>query len=110
GLLGVGRLEADAWVHRAYGGPVLPVHAAGRGDYAWALFEMNGEPREVTPATISPADLLIARAPERALICGEVTEILAEMARRERPDLRIVTGPAHQRRAITIAAPARRPT
>ena len=104
GLLGVPRLEADAFVHAAASVPIVPVHAAGRGDFAWAVYESTGDWRELTTARISRPDALIADAPPNALVCGEVDEELAGELRASRPDLTILTGVAHTRRAATLAA------
>src|SRR5437870_2085864 len=34
-LLGIGRLELDAYPHSAFPGVIVAVHRAGRGDFAW---------------------------------------------------------------------------
>lgn len=104
GLLGVPRLEADAYVHAAASVPIVPVHAAGRGDFAWAVYESAGGWHELAAARISHPDALIAHAPPNALVCGEVEEELAGELRANRPDLTILTGPAYTRRAVTLAA------
>lgn len=103
-VLGVGRLEADAYVHAAYPGPVVAVHAAGRGDLAWAAYEGNGDWRELMPPRLGRVEALVTAAPHGALICGEVDAALAELLSRQRPDVRVFAGPAHQRRAAMIAA------
>jgi tRNA threonylcarbamoyl adenosine modification protein YeaZ len=119
GLLAVGRLEADAYPHAAYPGAIVPVHAAGRGELAWAVYAAarpdpgtperarNGDVagwRETAPPRLTWQDALIAEAPRQALICGEVDDELADMLRAARPDLRLVRGPAFARRAVTLAA------
>jgi tRNA threonylcarbamoyladenosine biosynthesis protein TsaB len=104
GLLGVPRLEADAYVHAAASVPIASVHAAGRGDFAWAVYASSGGWRELAPARISPPDALIADVPPNALVCGEVDEELQGELRASRRDLTILSGPAHTRRAITLAA------
>jgi tRNA threonylcarbamoyladenosine biosynthesis protein TsaB len=103
GLLGVPRLEADAYVHAAASAPIVPVHAAGRGDFAWAVYASAGGWRELAPARLSRPDALIADAPN-ALLCGEIDDELAGELRTSRPDLTIRCGPAHTRRAVTLAA------
>lgn len=103
-VLGVNRLEADAWTQRSYPGPVVAIHAAGRGDYAWAVYtDMDGW-HNVSPARITNAGELIAAAPSDALLCGQVDDALVTHIRESRADLIISSGPAHRRRAITIAA------
>lgn len=104
GLLAVPRLEADAYIHAAYPGPIVPVHAAGRGDLAWAVYRSAGGWGEQAAARLSRPEALLTEAPLNALVCGEVDEALAERLRSERPDLRIVSDGTHSRRAATIAA------
>ncbi len=103
-VLGVGRLEADAYVHAAYPGPVVAVHAAGRGDLAWAAYEGDGDWRELIPPRLGRAEALATAAPHGALICGEIDAELAALLARNRPDVRVLVGVAHQRRAALIAA------
>ncbi len=104
GLLGVGRLEADALLHAAAPGPIVPVHDAGRGDLAWAVYASRDGWQELGGPRLTAAAALLAGAPEGALLCGEIGPTLAALARAERPDLTIRTGMAHARRAETIAA------
>lgn len=101
GLLGVNRLEADAYVHAAFPGPVVPVHSAGRGEFAWCVYE---DGVAVATARLTPPEDLLEGAPPGVLLCGEVEGELAEKARTARPDLHVLSGPAFTRRAITIAA------
>ena len=73
-LVGVGRFEAEAWPHREWPGPVVTVHHAGGGEYAWQVFE-GGEP--LGPARIGLRDALVESLPAGALVVGEVDEALA---------------------------------
>ncbi|MFN8556689.1 MAG: tRNA (adenosine(37)-N6)-threonylcarbamoyltransferase complex dimerization subunit type 1 TsaB [Dehalococcoidia bacterium] len=103
-LLSVGRLEADAYPHTGCGRRIVAVHAAGRGDLAWAVYRPDGGwYEEMAPRLTDPAGLFAA-APRGALVCGEVDGDLAAQLGRARPDLAVVTGPAFARRAVTIAA------
>ncbi|KPK47042.1 MAG: hypothetical protein AMJ77_04410 [Dehalococcoidia bacterium SM23_28_2] len=84
-LVGVGRLEADAYQHVDYPGPICPIHRAGRGELAWAVYGRDASGwREVMPPRLSLPDGLLAagkRRLKRALFCGEVSEELAERLR-----------------------------
>lgn len=104
GLLGIGRLEADAYQCAAFAGPIVPVHAAGRGEVAWAVYERGAVWQERRPPALSWPEQLLSEAPEGALLCGEVNDELADEARQSRPDLRVLTGPAFHRRPVTLAA------
>ncbi len=47
-LVAVGTLEVEAYPHAAFPGPICPVHDAGRGELAWAMY--TAEP----PVSASP--------------------------------------------------------
>lgn len=104
GLLAVGRLEADAHVHAAYPGPIVPVHAAGRGELAWAVYQDAGGWRELAAPRLGRPEDLVASVPPDALVCGEADGDPREALGGARPDVRVLTGPAHARRAVTLAA------
>src|SRR3712207_4499165 len=38
-IVGVGRLEVDAYQHAAFPGPVCAVHQAGKRELAWAVYQ-----------------------------------------------------------------------
>lgn len=77
--VGVGRLELDAYPHLSYRGPILPVHAAGRGELAWAVYEGNANGwREVLAPRLSAPEEMLAQAPPAALFCGELSAELAQ--------------------------------
>jgi len=74
-IVGVGRLELDAYPHAAFDGDIVAVHKAGRGDVAWASY--RGDPwREITPPTLSKANDL-GSISTRTIFVGEVDEALA---------------------------------
>jgi tRNA threonylcarbamoyladenosine biosynthesis protein TsaB len=82
-LVGVGRLELDAYRRRAFAGYVIAVHRAGRGDLAWAVYR-GGDPwREVSAPRLTKPDALAAFVREAALFTGEIDDALAETLRRE---------------------------
>ena len=77
-LVGVGRLELDAYPHSAFPGAVIAVHRAGRGELAWAAYT-GGPWRELEPPQLSKPEELAARIAERTLVVGEVDEVLAAL-------------------------------
>jgi tRNA threonylcarbamoyladenosine biosynthesis protein TsaB len=81
-LVGVGRLEAEAYPHADHVGPICPIHRAGRGELAWAVYARDAAGwREVVPPRLSALDGLLAAARrrlKRALFCGEISEEVAE--------------------------------
>jgi tRNA threonylcarbamoyl adenosine modification protein YeaZ len=101
-LLGYGRLEADAFPFLSLGRPVCAVHDAGRGEFAWAVYEMHGDrQRERQAPRIGPPEELVAGLPADALVAGEVPSRLRALLP---ADVSVVTGVAAMRRAATGAA------
>lgn len=52
-LVAVGTLEVEAYPHAAFPGAICPVHDAGRGDLAWALYRGDADER-VMPSPSAP--------------------------------------------------------
>jgi tRNA threonylcarbamoyladenosine biosynthesis protein TsaB len=101
-LVGVGRLELEAYAHSAFPGTVVAVHRAGRGELAWASYA--GRPwREVEPPQLSKPEELPGRLSGSVQVVGEVDAMLRE-ALAGLPN--VVVAPAHAsvRRAGTLAA------
>ncbi len=71
-IVGVGRLESEAYQYADCAGPVCAVHRAGRGEVAWAVYEGPRERwRELSRPRISTPEELLREAPAGALFCGE---------------------------------------
>ncbi len=85
-LVGVGRLEVEAYAHssRPQPGVLCPLHLAGRREVAWALYKGPiADWQEVSAPRLSPIEDLPGLAPPDALFCGEDIERLApELAQR----------------------------
>ena len=100
-LVGIGRLEIEAYALAATGGPIVAVHRAGRSELAWATYIADPDWRELTPPRLSPAEALIDELPAGVLVTGEVADELAsELAERGH---RLVRGAATVRRAALLA-------
>lgn len=77
-IVGVGRLELDAYPHAAFDGDIVAVHKAGRGELVWASY--RGAPwREVVPPTLAKPEELAGSARGQTLLVGEVDDALAEL-------------------------------
>lgn len=102
-LLGVGRLDLDAYAHAAFAGPVCALHQAGRGDIAWAVYAGQGtNRREVAAPRLAPLAELLCDGPRSALYCGDLAGI--EDALREAvAGARLAAGVASLRRAGALA-------
>ena len=74
-MVGVGRLELDAYPQAAFRGPVVAVHRAGRGELAWATYQ--GSPwRELTAPRLSKPDELASSLQGGTLVLGEIDDKL----------------------------------
>ncbi len=97
-LVGVGRLELDAWPHREFGGEVIAVHRAGRGELAWASYRAG---REVSAPSLAKPDELAGHINGSTLVVGEVDEALAALLRASAP-VEIVTDEVPRARALAV--------
>ena len=77
-LVGVGRLELDAFPHRGAADAVIAVHRAGRGDLAWASYADNPW-REVTPPELSKPEEFVEQLRLPILVVGEVDDGLSAL-------------------------------
>jgi tRNA threonylcarbamoyladenosine biosynthesis protein TsaB len=79
-VLGYGRLEADAFPLLPLGRPVCAVHDAGRGEYAWAIYEAeHGQFRERVGPRIGPPEAPAQNLVDGVILVGEVTARLREI-------------------------------
>jgi tRNA threonylcarbamoyl adenosine modification protein YeaZ len=100
-IIGVGRLEVEAYAFAASGVSVVAVHRAGRGELAWAAYVADADWRELTPPRLSPPDAILDDLPADALVTGEINDALAAMLI-ERGH-RIAHGAVTVRRAALLA-------
>jgi tRNA threonylcarbamoyladenosine biosynthesis protein TsaB len=80
-LLGVGRLELDAWRASGAGDArrIVAVHRAGRGDLAWAAYRRDGDEwcEEQAPR-MTQADALLTALDAGVAVTGDIDDALAE--------------------------------
>lgn len=74
-LVGVGRLELDAYPYLGYPARLVPVHRAGRGEVAWAVYLTAGgvTVEQRSPRMTSP-EIMLASVEEPALFCGDLDD------------------------------------
>ena len=103
-LVGVGRLEIEAYEHAAYPGAVCPLHRAGRGQIAWALYQgPAAEWRELIGPRMTAPESMLSDLPADALLCGEVSEELAALIRSTGRNPNVASPAASLRRAGFLA-------
>lgn len=103
-LAGIGRLEADALAFAgASAGRVIPVHAAGRAELAWAAYESDeaGLQHESIAPRLTPIEELPDQIQPNDLVCGDLASLPAAFvdALRGR-DIRLVA--AHPSRVVAV--------
>ncbi len=101
-LVGVGRLELDAYPHASFAGNVIAVHRAGRGDLAWATYR-GGPWRELAPPHLTKPDELADSLRERTLLTGEIDEELTALLSERAGDLAEIAEPTAVGRAVALA-------
>jgi tRNA threonylcarbamoyladenosine biosynthesis protein TsaB len=102
-VVGVGRLELDAYQHAAFPGRIVAVHRAGRGELAWAAYRSRPWRQVTAPRLDWPADV-VRRARGRTLFCGEVDDDLAKAIVEALGPRAVIASPAASvRRAAFLA-------
>ena len=102
-MVGVGRLEADAYPHAAYPGAIIAVHKAGRGELAWAMY--RGDPwRELSPPRLSKPEELLGHLQAHTLLVGETDPDLHRLMLETAGRTAFAGEAASVRRAGTLAA------
>lgn len=71
-VVGISTLEVEAFPHLTAGLPVCPVHNAGRGEIAVALFQQQGDRRiRLREEQITTINELAERISQTTIFCGE---------------------------------------
>ncbi len=102
-LIGVGRLELDAYPHRGFAGDIVAVHRAGRGDLAWAAHRSDPWREVLAPQLSRPAELAGA-IQSRTRFTGEIDGELEALLRTELGETASFVPPAAEGRAPALAA------
>ena len=102
-VIGVGRLELDAYQHAVFPGRIVAVHRAGRGELAWAAYRSRPWRQVTAPRLDWPAEV-VRRARGRSLFCGEVDDEFAAVIEEALGDKAVIASPAASvRRAASLA-------
>ncbi len=100
-IAGVGRLELDAHAvaAEAAGRRIVAIHAAGRGEAAWAAYRGDGGWREEAPPRIDRRDAFHAAIGAGDAVTGDVDAELADAIQRAGA----VALSAHHHRVVALA-------
>lgn len=101
-IVGVGRLEIDAWSvagEQADGARIIAVHRAGRGEAAWAAYRA-GDWREEMAPRITKVDALAEALEAGDAVTGDIDADLAAVI--QQAGARAVS--AHAHRIVALAA------
>lgn len=79
-IVGVGRLETDAYAYAGCGRPLCAVHRAGRGEAAWAVYRGPKERwLEIMSPRLSSVEAMLSALPGEAVFCGEEDDDLGSL-------------------------------
>jgi tRNA threonylcarbamoyladenosine biosynthesis protein TsaB len=101
-IVGVGRLEIDAWSfggEQVGGARVIAVHRAGRGEVAWSAYR-TGEWREEVAPRITKLDELYGAMVGGDVVTGDIDDALADVVQ----GAGATTASAHAHRVVALAA------
>ena len=104
-LVGISTLEVEAYPFAFTKLPICPIHNAGRGEIATALYRQNDGWRCITPEHITTTDTLCQQIKRRTLFCGEIPLPVIEQLQQRLDRHAIIPDPAARlRHACCLAA------
>ncbi|MBM3149094.1 MAG: tRNA (adenosine(37)-N6)-threonylcarbamoyltransferase complex dimerization subunit type 1 TsaB [Chloroflexi bacterium] len=104
-LVAISTLEIEAYSFAFTGLRICPVHSAGRGEIATALYQQTNDWRCLIPEYITTADKLCQETRERTVFCGEIPLVVVEELESTLGDLALVPElAARMRHASQLAA------
>jgi len=104
-LVGISTLEVEAYPFAFTKLPICPIHNAGRGEIATALYRQNDDWRCITPEHITTIDTLCQQIKRRTLFCGEIPLPVIEQLQQRLDRHAIIPDPAARlRHACYLAA------
>ena len=71
-LVGISTLEAEALPFAFTGLPLCPIHDAGRGEIATALYRQTGRWQRLKEEYLNTVESLCAEIGEKTIFCGEI--------------------------------------
>jgi len=77
-LIGIGTLEVEAYPFAFTKLPICPIHNAGRGEIAAAVYQLKDIWRCLTPEHITTADAICRQTKRKTIFCGEIPSSIVE--------------------------------
>lgn len=104
-LVGIGTLEIEAYPFAFTKLPVCPIHNAGRGEIAVALYRQTDGWRCLTPEHITTVDVLCRQTKRKTIFCGEIPPSVVEDLKKRLERYAIIPeAPARLRHAGFLSA------
>lgn len=103
-LVGISTLEIEAYPFAFTKLPLCPIHNAGRGEIATALYRQNEDWRCLVEEHITTVDALCQKIRRRTLFCGEIPPAIVEQLSQRLARHAVIPAPeARLRRASYLA-------
>jgi tRNA threonylcarbamoyl adenosine modification protein YeaZ len=77
-LVGISTLEIEAYPFAFTGLPIIPIHNAGRGEIATAVYQLRDTWRCLTPERITTVEILCQQTRRKTIFCGEIPASIIE--------------------------------
>jgi tRNA threonylcarbamoyl adenosine modification protein YeaZ len=89
-IIAISTLEIEAYPFAFIGLPIRPIHNAGRGEIATALYQQTDNWRCLIPEHIATADKLCREIKDRTIFCGEIPAAVVEQLKTRLGDFALV--------------------
>jgi len=104
-LIGISTLEVEAYPFACTRLPLCPIHSAGRGEIATALYQQSDDWHCLIEEHITTADVLCQQIKRKTLFCGEIPPPLVQQLQQRLGKQAIMPDPAARlRHASHLAA------
>jgi tRNA threonylcarbamoyl adenosine modification protein YeaZ len=97
-LVAIGTLEVEAYPFAFTGLPVCPIHNAGRGEIATALYRQDDTWHCLNAEHITTVDMLCRQIKRKTVFCGEIPPPVVEVLKKKLGKYAIIPGAASRLR------------
>lgn len=104
-IVGISTLEVEAYPYAQTGLPICPIHNAGRGEIATALYQMKGkEWHRLAAEHITTVDALCSEITTKTIFCGDLVTLTAPQLQKQLKQKAIIPLPASRLRRAGFLA------